>query len=1389
MKMKTTNFKIGALASMILMFCFMMFTIGVRAQSNVPGERVEQTLKILGADDKTTDYQLRNFTVPDGVYLIDIECWGAGASGSYMPAPGAFQDPVAGVGGGGGAYAKKSGISVYPGQVIKCYIGRGGVGDGTSHSNGGNTYVVVGEDVVVKAAGAAAVPNSNKYVIPLGGQVGDCIGDMVYKGGNGGKGCDGEWCGSGGGGGAAGRTGDGNKGGDGQSGMISGKGGTGGNPGSGYPFPYLGKGGNGVVSHVGGTSGNDGADYGAGGSGGATSTIFSADAGKGGNGVIIISYIDCAASAGTIDTYVSDCNVELVNVTSASGVSGEYLWQYSSDNSNWTNIPSSNSANHTPTATGFYRRAYVTTCGNTVYTASEEVLTASTVQPGSVLWNGHPGIESVDTCKNVPLSFSFSPNGCDSTEVYWVEKAEGAASWTNMSYSQELTVNNASFTKNHYYAYYVLLPGDCKVYSNNVFKVKVTDGVILRQDFSIDTLPVSIVMDYGDADTVPFISQPDFSPSAGVLLTNNKSANNNGDLLGRVGPGEYHITWTLTDACTSKDYVIRYFVTYPECGGVYEVHDYDGNLYHTVRVGSECWLKENLKSQHYSDGDTIVGNFVYRSNEFPNEALNLSVYGRLYTWYGAVGIPEGLHDVQLPINEYGHVQGACPYGWYIPTADQYASLATIDSKDLRSTNLWIDGLGTDLSGMTLLPGGYRSDVSGRFENMLGNAYFWSAEKVSPTSSMAFWVDCHCYKMTQEAFTHENAMSLRCIKEKDGDLVYVNTLSVDDIQKTSAHFYGEIGPSFPEMTVRGFCYGTNPNPTISDGVSSIVSDTTSTTGAYDKVVDNLVTGSTYYVRAFATNGSGVLYGNLLVFQTLYVMDTITFDPNGAQGSMDDQYIIRDIPTSLSPLGYTWPLSVFRGWGYNTAGPVVYTDEQEITTNGNRTLHALWYHPIHQVSVVDTCDFYTWKDGRTYYASIDTIFTHLDSHGCTQVDTLHLTINPSYVFTVDTAVNNLPYTWHGVTFTAAGTKDALLSTVKGCDSIYHMTLYFNEPYTITFNKNDSRATGTMLPQKINQGSSAFLKANVFTNVEALKFYGWNTKADGTGTAYHNQQEILPTGDMTLYAQWKTWCSVASIGPNETGFGTAVLTVKDHQDNVYNVVEIGGKCWLKENMRATTSPSTGNNIMLSTMVMNNQSKAACYYMNDFEQYGKKYGVMYNWCAMMDVYSGSNEVALGRVTKNYSGSVTLDNHRGICPEGWHVPTVAEWGGMASSLDITVSAYEIPFDVLLSHGLGKISGGNDWQSYGIPSPYVGYPGNMIYAYRNISGFSALPGGYYVKYNDANPTFQAVTQASHFWAAREDKAEVRCVYYQFPYLFIEREDGTGIHVYKGDASYVRCVRN
>ena len=96
-----------------------------------------------------------------------------------------------------------------------------------------------------------------------------------------------------------------------------------------------------------------------------------------------------------------------------------------------------------------------------------------------------------------------------------------------------------------------------------------------------------------------------------------------------------------------------------------------------------------------------------------------------------------------------------------------------------------------------------------------------------------------------------------------------------------------------------------------------------------------------------------------------------------------------------------------------------------------------------------------------------------------------------------------------------------------------------YTVKFDKNDGAATGTMTDQSFTYDVAQQLTANAFVKTN-WKFAGWNTKADGSGTSYSDQQSVsnltaTNNGVVNLYAQWAPAQDVYTITIRANGNGT--------------------------------------------------------------------------------------------------------------------------------------------------------------------------------------------------------------------------------------------------------------
>ena len=175
--------------------------------------------------------------------------------------------------------------------------------------------------------------------------------------------------------------------------------------------------------------------------------------------------------------------------------------------------------------------------------------------------------------------------------------------------------------------------------------------------------------------------------------------------------------------------------------------------------------QSNLKTLHYfGDSHLEVNKALIYS---PGEDVNEGIYGRLYTWYSAVNIPEGSDvGVAPPLDADGFVRGICPAGWHIPATPESEALASHTTDELHSPDYWIIGAGTNSTGFTLLPAGYHNAALKRFEGMGTESLMWKTSSTSSTiyESSSICTKYFCKTVYLELTTNSaDAYSVRCVK--------------------------------------------------------------------------------------------------------------------------------------------------------------------------------------------------------------------------------------------------------------------------------------------------------------------------------------------------------------------------------------------------------------------------------------------------------------------------------------------------------------------------------------------------------------------------------------------------------------------------------------------------
>ena len=192
------------------------------------------------------------------------------------------------------------------------------------------------------------------------------------------------------------------------------------------------------------------------------------------------------------------------------------------------------------------------------------------------------------------------------------------------------------------------------------------------------------------------------------------------------------------------------------------IYDVDGNTYNTVTIGAQTWMKENLKTTKFNNGDAIVNltdaTAWYNTTEpawsyYNNDTAMNNIYGKLY------------NTITVLDN-----RNVCPCGFRIPSSTDWSTLYNnLGSEPLivadklveNGTAHWIsNNTGNNQSGFTALPGGYRNyGFSATFMGLGYDASFKDINKWGPDISL----DSGFMFSQSSANPSSLGTSIRCIK--------------------------------------------------------------------------------------------------------------------------------------------------------------------------------------------------------------------------------------------------------------------------------------------------------------------------------------------------------------------------------------------------------------------------------------------------------------------------------------------------------------------------------------------------------------------------------------------------------------------------------------------------
>lgn len=231
----------------------------------------------------------------------------------------------------------------------------------------------------------------------------------------------------------------------------------------------------------------------------------------------------------------------------------------------------------------------------------------------------------------------------------------------------------------------------------------------------------------------------------------------------------------ILDTTNANETYTFQFATNIPCLGTPAV-SYEGQIYNTIQIFSQCWMKENLNVGTMINGSqNQINDSIIEKHCYNNEADSCTKYGGLYQW-----------DEMMQYTTQPGTQGICPPGWHIPTDEEWKILeGAVDSQygigdprwdesgnrgfdagtNLKSKNDWVyGGNGIDLFGCSGLPGGFRYS-NGGFSSVGYYCDWWASTEGSNNGVYGRVLGYFGPTITRgSTFDKAGSESVRCLRD-------------------------------------------------------------------------------------------------------------------------------------------------------------------------------------------------------------------------------------------------------------------------------------------------------------------------------------------------------------------------------------------------------------------------------------------------------------------------------------------------------------------------------------------------------------------------------------------------------------------------------------------------
>lgn len=664
----------------------------------------------------------------------------------------------------------------------------------------------------------------------------------------------------------------------------------------------------------------------------------------------------------------------------------------------------------------------------------------------------------------------------------------------------------------------------------------------------------------------------------------------------------------------------------------------------------------------------------------------------------------------------------------------FATVITNEITDISSNSAKSGGNITSDGGVTVTARGlcWNTSPNPTINNYITNNGNGLGSFISDITSLQSGIKYYvrAYATNQAGTSYGNELQFNTLT-----IPTISTNSITNITGTTATSGGNVlTDGGATVTTRGVCWSINQNPTIADNHTTDGSGI----GVFSSSITGLNFGTIYYVRAYATNSQGTVYGEERTFVTLNLPEITTSSTSNITGSSAvlGGNVINGGGGSIIARGVCWS---------TTQNPTTMNSHtEEVTGTGvftsvitNLSPNTNYYVKAYATNNAGTAygNEISFSTTNGYPAVTTTSATEIT--GTTATSGGNISSDGGYEITArgvcwSTSPNPTVANSHTSDSTGNGTFTSNLTNLSP-NTTYYLKAYATNSITTSYGNEIMFTTGAVSLPTITTtivtnitGTTAVSGGNITADGGAsvtARGICWSTTlnptlldnytTDGTGSGVFVSNISGLTVGVTYYLRAYATNTIGISYGNQISFvsiadGT-IGSISDIDGNAYKTVYIGGKWWMAENLKTTKYKDGSDipNIIDNGTWADLSTPAYCWYNNDETAYKDTYGSLYNWYA-----------------------VSTGN---LCPTGWHVPNDAEWYVLENYIDPAINDPNATGWRGIDGGT-KLKASSGWNS----------EGNGTDAF----GFSALPGGRRI----VEGIFQEEGYGARWWSSTEYNA-------------------------------------